>query len=172
MANLDWFGFNLSAFLWVFIALNVVNVIIQTLKTIITINGTPLAAAVINSVTFAIYTVVVVFMNADGLGIIWKALIIGMVNFLGVYVVKWWEEKSRKEKLWKIEATIKAQGHNAEYDDCVIALKMAGISFNWIDANKYIILNCYCETKKQSETVKKILTAYDAKYFVSETKML
>ena len=91
MENLNWLEFNLNAFLWIFIILNVVNVIIQTIKSIVTINGTPFAAAVINAVTFAIYTVVVVFMNADGLGIIWKALIIGVVNFIGVYIVKWWE---------------------------------------------------------------------------------
>ena len=173
MENLNyWFEFNFNTFLWIFIILNVVNVVIQTIKTIVTVSGTPFSAAVINAVTFAIYTVVVVFMNADGLGVFWKAVIIGVVNFIGVYVVKLIEVKNRKDKLWKVEATIKAQGHNIEYDDCVIALKMAGIPFNWIDANKYIILNCYCETKQQSETVKKILTAYNAKYFVSETKML
>ena len=89
MANLSyWFEFNLNAFLWIFIILNVVNVVIQTVKTIVTVNGTPLSAAIINAVTFAIYTVVVVFMNADGLGVFWKAVIIGVVNFIGVYVVK------------------------------------------------------------------------------------
>ena len=56
MENLNWFDFNLNAFLAVFIILNVVNVVIQTIKTIVTVNGTPFAAAVINAVTFAIYT--------------------------------------------------------------------------------------------------------------------
>jgi hypothetical protein len=168
MENLNWLEFNLNAFLWIFIVLNVVNVIIQTIKSIVTINGTPFAAAVINAVTFAIYTVVVVFMNADGLGIIWKALIIGVVNFIGVYIVKWWEEKSRKEKLWKVEATV-ARTKSSEVQSL---LDNAHIPHNYIHAGQYTIFNCYCETKKQSEAIKEILTNHNAKYFVSETKML
>ena len=36
---MNWFGFELSAFLWVFIILNIVNVVIQTVKSIVTISG-------------------------------------------------------------------------------------------------------------------------------------
>ena len=169
MANLNyWFEFNLNAFLWIFIILNVVNVVIQTIKTIVTVNGTPLSAAVINAVTFAIYTVVVVFMNADGLGVFWKAVIIGIVNFIGVYVVKLIEVKNRKDKLWKVEATV-ARTKSTEVQ-CL--LDNAHIPHNYIHAGQYTIFNCYCETKKQSEAIKEILTNHNAKYFVSETKAL
>ena len=78
---MNWFGFEWGTFLIVFIVLNIVNVVIQTLKTIITINGTKMSAAVINAVTFFIYTFVVIYMNADGLGVFWKAFIIGFINF-------------------------------------------------------------------------------------------
>ena len=168
MENLNWFDFNLNAFLAVFIILNVVNVVIQTVKTIVTVSGTPFLAAVINAVTFAIYTVVVVFMNADGLGIIWKAIIIGIVNFIGVYVVKLIEVKNRKDKLWKVEATV-ARTKSSEVQSL---LDNARIPHNYIYAGQYTIFNCYCETKKQSEAIKEILPAYNAKYFVSETKAL
>lgn len=168
MENLNWLEFNLNTFLLVFIVLNIVNVIIQTVKSIVTINGTPMSAAIINAITFAIYTVVVVFMNADGLGIIWKALIIGVVNFIGVYIVKWWEEKARKDKLWKVEATIPRTKSSAVQS----MLDNARIPHNYLHAGQYTIFNCYCATKKQSEAVKEILKNYDAKYFVSESKTL
>jgi hypothetical protein len=46
------------------------------------------------------------------------------------------------------------------------------LSFNYIDIEKYTILNFYCPTQKESANVKKLLKSYDAKYFVSETKAL
>lgn len=170
MANLNyWFEFNLNAFLWIFIILNVVNVVIQTVKTIVTVNGTPLSAAIINAVTFAIYTVVVVFMNADGLGVFWKAVIIGVVNFIGVYVVKLIEIKNRKDKLWKVEATVWQCYTESLHKD----LDIANIPHNYIDnVGKYTLFNVYCETQAQSAKAKAILGMYSAKYFVSESKTL
>lgn len=169
---MNWFGFEFSTFLWVFIILNIVNVVIQTIKSIATIKCGAWSAAAINAVAYGLYTVVVVYMNADGLGIFWKAIIIGICNLIGVYVVKLIEAKSRKDKLWKVEATIHSQGLEPKNDDCIIALKQSGVPFNYIDANKYIIINCYCATQKESSIVKAILEYYEAKYFVSESKIL
>ena len=172
MTGLNWWGFDLNAFLLVFIVLNVVNVIIQTIKSIATVSWGKWGASIANAIAYSLYTVVVIFMNADGLGIMWKAIIIGLANLVGVYVVKVVEEKKRKIKLWKVEATIHSQGIEPSNDDCIIELKENNISFNYIDAQKYIILNCYCETQEESAKVKTILNKYKAKYFVSETKNL
>ena len=169
---MNWFEFSLSGFLAVFIVLNVLNVVIQTVKSIATIKCGAWAAAGINALAYGLYTVVVVYMNADGLGLLWKAIIIGLANLLGVYVVKVIEIKSRKDKLWKVEATIRSQGIEPKYDDCIIALKGSGVPFNYIDAEKYIIINCYCATQKESLAVKNILAKYNAKYFVTESKTL
>ena len=73
---MNWFGFEFSSFLLVFVVLNVINVIIQTVKSIITINGTKWSASIVNAVAYGLYTIVVVFMTAEGLGLFWKALII------------------------------------------------------------------------------------------------
>lgn len=169
---MNWFEFSLNGFLLVFIVLNILNVVIQTVKSIATIKCGAWAAASINAIAYGLYTVVVVYMNADGLGLMWKAVIIGLANLLGVYVVKLLEVKSRKDKLWKVEATIHSQGIEPKYDDCIIALKGSGVPFNYIDAEKYIIINCYCATQNESLAVKNILNEYGAKYFVSESKSL
>ena len=169
---MNWFEFSLSGFLVVFVVLNIINVIIQTIKSIATIKCGAWSAAAINALAYGLYTIVVVYMSADGLGLIWKALIIGLANLFGVYVVKLIEIKNRKDKLWKVEATIHSQGISPENDDCIIALRQSGVPFNYIDANKYIIINCYCATQKESTIVKTILDRYEAKYFVSESKIL
>lgn len=155
-----------------FIVMSIVNVIIQTVKSIATIKCGKLAAAVINAVAYGLYTYVIVLTANDSIDLLAKCFIVAGCNFVGVYVVKLIEEKARKDKLWKVEATIPNQGIFAENDDCLIELKNANIPMNYIDINKYILVNCYCATQAESKVVKEILDKYNAKYFVSESKTL
>ena len=166
---MNWFGFEFSAFLWVFIVLNVANVVIQTVKSIATVKWGAFAASVTNAVAYGLYTIVVIYMNLDGLGIIWKAVIIGLANLVGVYAVKKIEIAKRKDRLWKVEATVlHRQIYEVQKD-----LRNAGVSFNYIEGvGKYAIVNCFCPTQKESAIVRAILNKYHAKYFVSESKIL
>ena len=157
--------------LLVFISLNIANVIIQTVKSIATVKCGKGVAAIVNAVAYGLYTVVTVYLMCElSLGL--KALIVALCNLVGVYVVKWAEEKARKDKLWKIEATIHNEGIDPHYDDCLVALRNADIPHNYIDANKYLIINVYCATQAESRVAKAILDQYNAKYFVSESKTL
>ena len=165
---MNWFEFSLNGFLVVFIVLNVVNVIIQTVKSIATIKCGAWSAAVVNALAYGLYTVVVVYMNADGLGIFWKAVIIGVANLFGVYVVKIIEQKNRKAKLWKVECTV----NRSQITALDKALDENAIPHNYLVAGRYGIFNCYCATEKESIIVKEILGTYNAKYFVSESKTL
>ena len=154
-----------------FIVMNILNVIIQTVKSIATIKCGKMAAALVNAVAYGLYTYIVVLTMCD-LPLLAKCVIVALANFIGVYVVKYFEEKARKDKLWKVEATIHNQGIDPHYDDCLVALRHAGVPHNYIDANKYLIINAYCATQAESRVVKAILDQYDAKYFVSESKTL
>ena len=166
---MNWFEFSLSGFLAVFVVLNVINVVIQTIKSIATIKCGAWSAAAINAVAYGLYTVVVVYMNADGLGLFWKAIIIGLANLLGVYVVKVIEEKNRKDKLWKVEATI-YRGWTTMVHQALVA---ADIPHNYLEnVGKYTLFNVYCETQADSVKAKEILDKYEARYFVSESKTL
>lgn len=165
---MNWFDFSLSGFLWIFILLNIANVIIQTVKSIATIKCGSWVAAIINAVAYGLYTIVVVYMNADGLGLLWKAVIIGLANLFGVYVVKQIEIKKRKDKLWKVEATVK----RTLISSLDSALDKEGISHNYLLTLNYGIFNCYCETQSESTKVKLLLEKFGAKYFVSESKIL
>ena len=166
---MNWFGFNLDSFLAVFVILNIVNVILQTVKSIATVKCGRWGASIMNAVAYALYTVVVVYMNADGLGIIWKAVIIGLANLVGVYIVKVVEEKNRKDKLWKVEATVtpdKVRKVDSE-------LVKFGIPHNCFRTDgEYRVFNIYCATQKESHNAREILNKFGAKYFVSESKTL
>ena len=98
-----------------------------------------------------------------------KALVVALANLVGVYVVKYFEEKSRKDKLWKVEATV-LRGWTKELHR---ELVKAEIPHNYLEnVGKYTLFNIFCETQIQSAKAKIILDSYEAKYFVSETKNL
>ena len=151
-----------------FIILNILNVIIQTVKSIATIKCGKGAAALVNAVAYGLYTVVTVYMMCE-LELWLKALIVAVANLIGVYVVKYFEEKSRKDKLWKVEATV-LRGWTKELHR---ALVIAEIPHNYLEnVGKYTLFNIFCETQAQSTKAKHILDSFEAKYFVSESKNL
>lgn len=154
--------------LTIFIVLNIINVIIQTVKSIATVKCGKVSASIINAVAYGLYTVVTVYMLCElSLGL--KALIVALANLVGVYVVKLIEEKGRKDKLWKVEATVLRGWTKALHKDLV----EAEISHNYLEnVGKYTLFNIFCENQTQSTKAKEILSKYEAKYFVSETKVL
>jgi len=150
-----------------FVLLNIVNVVMQTVKSIVTVKSGKCVAALVNALTFALYTVVTIYTMCD-LPMLWKALIVGLCNLVGVFFVKLFEEIARKDKLWKVEVTLKRQ-----YAKTVCGLlDELNIPYNWIDMEKWYLLNIYCNTQKESKLVKDIVNKYNAKYFVSESKTL
>ena len=151
-----------------FIVLNIVNVIIQTVKSICTVKCGKGVAAWVNALAYGLYTIVTIYMLCD-LNLYLKAGVVALCNLVGVYVVKWLEEKARKDKLWKVEMTVK----NYNTSKLARTLEDLDIPFNYIDnVGKYTIFNVYCATQKQSATVRKIGEECKAKFFVSETKSL
>lgn len=164
---MDWFSFEVSAFLWVFIVLNIINVVIQTIKSIVTIKCGKGMASVVNALAYGLYTVVVVFMSADGLGLFWKAVIIGLANLIGVYIVKLCEEKARKDRLWKVELTVPTK-YLMTVDTALIQIPHSYIRLS----DKHTLFNFYCATQEESKKVKEIADLFEAKYFVAESKTL
>ena len=150
----------------IFVVLNIFNVIIQTVKSIVTVKCGKVVASVVNAVAYGLYTIVTVYMLCE-LPLLWKAGIVAGCNLIGVFVVKWIEEKSRKDKLWKVEATVPTKYASEVHSNLKI------IPHNYIEhVGNYTIFNFYCSTQKQSAAVKEIINQYDAKYFVSESKAL
>lgn len=150
-----------------FIIVNIINVILQTLKTIVTVNCGKTFAALINAVAYAFYTVVIVYTVCD-LPLWEKALVVGVCNLIGVYVVKYFEEKLRKDKLWKIDFTVKHEYLQAVHT----ILTNNNLSFYLLDTGKHVMFSVFSPDQQSSEFVKQIIKQYDAKYFVSETEKL
>ena len=150
-----------------FVVMNIVNVVIQTVKSICTIKCGKAVAAIVNAVAYGLYTYIVVLTMCD-LPLLAKCLIVAGANFVGVYVVKLFEEKARKDKLWKVELTIPAEN----FEKVHAMLQMVKIPHNYVDIEKYVLINCYCTTQNDSTLVRNIVNDFGAKYFVSESKTL
>lgn len=157
--------------LFIFIILNVFNVIIQTIKSIVTIKCGKSVAAVVNAVAYGLYTVVTVYMLCE-LSLWVKALVVALCNLVGVYVVKLIEEKSRKDKLWKVECTVQNTVYFIDFikKEC----EKNHIPFSQINIvnTDWVVFNFYCATQEKSVVVKNICDSCNAKYFVSESKSL
>lgn len=150
-----------------FVLLNILNVILSTLKSIATIKGGKGLAALMNAVSYGVYTIVVIYMVSD-LTLFTKFAVVFCTNLVGVYVVKWLEEKARKDRLWKIEVTLPVDKRT----NFKAALQAEHLSNNYVDCGKWAIFNIYCETQEQSKIAKEIISDYNAKYFVGESKVL
>ena len=153
----------------IFIVLTILNVVIQTIKSIATIKCGKWVAALINAVAYGLYTYVIFFTSSEGLDLHAKAAITAVANLIGVYIVKWCEEKARKDKLWEVRATVQ----KCYRDELHYALKNVDLPHNYIDnVGMYTIFNIYCATQEESKQAKRYLDRYLAKYFVSESKTL
>lgn len=149
----------------IFILANILNVVIQTIKSIATIKCGKFLASLINAIAYGLYTYIIILTYCE-LPLWSKCLIVGLCNLVGVYVVKAIEEKMRKEKMWKVECTIPTEYTSAVDFD----LKSIPHSYIMI-STKHTLFNFYCATQSETQKVMDITKQYNAKYFVSESKI-
>lgn len=143
-----------------FIILNVINVILQTAKSIATVKCGKTVAAIANAAAYGLYTIVIIYTVCD-LPLWQKVLIVAGANFVGVFIVKWIEQKLEKEKLWKIEMAIPIKDFN--HLKVVTKLEADKISYCSFISGKYKIFNCYCMTREQTAICQKLAKEFEGK---------
>ena len=155
-------------FLAVFFALSIVNVVFATIKSLVTINGDKAVASLISGGYFAFYNVMMIYTVADFP--MWQKCAITFVcNVVGVYLVKWGEEKARKDKLWKVEMAIPYGTNLAVLKN---RIEWCGVPCNYIEVGKWVMFNCYCETQAQTKVVTEIAKEFNGKISAYESKTL
>ena len=150
----------------IFIVFNIVNVIIQTAKSIATIKCGKTLAAIINAVAYGLYTYIVV-LTVCNLPLWLKVVVVGAANLIGVYVVKLLEEKSRKDKLWLVKFTIPT--HRAETAKELLDNK--NIPYTYYDLTKYFVFDTFCDTQADTQKVLDICKICEGKAFATENKL-
>ena len=138
-----------------FTILTVVNVIIQTVKSLCTVRCSTLVSASVNAVAYGLYTFVIFFTTAGGMSLWLKAVITAVANFFGVYIANYLFSKLfAKEVRWKVEISIPKEeaeqfkrdlsANNLDYYNC-------GSFEDWV------ALAVFCPDKKSSECLKELL---------------
>ena len=152
-----------------FIILNIVNVVVQTAKSIITIKSGKVVASIVNAVAYGLYTVVLIYMTCD-LPLFTKALVVALCNLVGVFIVKLIEEKMEKEKLWRVSLTILKEDFET-FENVIIEKDIPYLVME-TKSNKYKVMEAFCYNKEQSRMVRDTAKAHGAKFFVTENKGL
>lgn len=152
--------------LLIFVALSIVNVIFSTIKSIVTIKSGPWVASIVSALYYGYYNIVLIYTVADFP--LWqKVVVTAGCNLVGVFIVKYGEEKARKDKLWKVELTVPTKYKNA------VDFDLRTVPHSYIElSDKHTLFNFYCATQADSAKVKAIANQYEAKYFVAESKNL
>ena len=89
----------------IFTVCSLVNVILSTMKTILTVRSTKVVASVINAVTYGFYAIVVKQLASLDLTV--TVIVTIATNLIGVYLSMWLMDKMKKDCLWKISVTTK-----------------------------------------------------------------
>lgn len=152
--------------LLIFVALSIVNVVFSTIKSIVTIKSGPWVASIVSALYYGYYNIVLIYTVADFP--LWqKVVVTAGCNLVGVFIVKYGEEKARKDKLWKVELTVPTKYKNA------VDFDLRTVPHSYIElSDKHTLFNFYCSTQADSAKVKAIANQYEAKYFVAESKNL
>jgi uncharacterized protein YebE (UPF0316 family) len=153
----------------IFALATVVNVTLSTIRSICTIKCGKWLSALTNAICYGFYPLIVMLTAKGTVEIIVNMAITAIANFICVWIIKYVEEKARKDKLWKVEATV-LRGWTKDLHK---ALVEAEIPHNYLEnVGKYTLFNIFCEKQSDSAKAKEILDKYEAKYFVTESKNL
>ena len=79
-----------------------------------------------------------------------KVIVVALANLVGVYIVKYGEEKDAKRPALE---RLKRLSPNEHFD--YVRNALADIPHSYIDINKYKIFNVYCATQAESAKSKK-----------------
>lgn len=147
--------------------LTIINVVFSTIKSIVTIKSGKTVAALISAGYYGYYNIVLIYTVADFP--LWQKVVVTfLANLIGVWLVKWGEEKARKDKLWLVKITIPVN-----YSDIIKKeLNNNNISFTYYDINKYFVFDCFCENQKDTKIVSTLCKKYQGKIFATENKIL
>ena len=150
----------------IFALATLINVLLSTIRSITTIKSNKWIAGLVNAISYGFYTWLVVLTVAD-FNLWIKVGITAIANFIGVWLIKFVEEKARKDKLWLVKITIPKE--NAE--KAKFWLKTWEIPYSYVDIEKYVVFDTYCATQKDTEFAIKVCDMFNGKKFATESKI-
>lgn len=152
----------------IFAIATVINVTLSTIRSICTIKCGKWLSAISNAVCYGFYPLIVMLTAQGTVGIIVNMAITAVANFVCVWLIKYIEEKGRKDKMWKVEMAIPAD----ELGVVKSMLERKNIPFNFVEVDKWIMFNCYCNEQKDTAICVQVAKNLNGKISAYESKSL
>lgn len=150
---------------WLFTILTILNVIIQTIKSLCTVKCSTRVSACVNAIAYGLYTFVIFYTTAEGMALWLKALITAIANLIGVFAAnKLFDKIFEREVRWKVEVSVPysvASIFESDLKKQVLEWYKCGESASW---TAYAV---FCPDKDASRGLNSILPN-GAKYNVVE----
>ena len=148
-----------------FTVLTVVNVVIQTVKSLCTVRCSTFTSACVNAFAYGLYVYVIFFTTSEGMALWAKASITAIANFFGVYAANIiFEKLFSKTVRWKIEVSIPNE-LNRQFEGYLNEREFEWCFCGW--GNGWINYAVFCPDKNASAALREILPM-EAKYNVVE----
>lgn len=150
-----------SPALWIFIAIQLVNVILSTIKSIVTVNGSRMSASVINAISYTFGAVITKLLTEQSFEV---AIVVTFItNIVDVWLGKYIIDKRQPERLWTVNATVRSKEKQALEDK----LKSRSIQFILLPAeNDRYLYTIFARSKAESSLLQEILSGFDVKYSI------
>ena len=149
----------------IFALATLINVLLSTIRSITTIKSNKWIAGLVNAISYGFYTWLVILTVAD-FNLWIKVGITAIANFIGVWIIKFIEEKARKDKMWRIDLAIPTEEHDFAHR------RLADIPHNFVECGSWTMFNCYCATQTETAKVKQLGLALGGKYSAYESKQM
>ena len=146
-----------------FFLATLLNVILGTLKSVITIKGGRVMAAVASAVAYGFNTLVIKMITGVET---WMAVLFSVVcNLIGVYVALLITDKLRKDQLWKITVTVPTE----KLHEFKTELNQSNVPFIAYETSweKCKVVDIFSKNRSESKIVKNIVKKYDVKYTIT-----
>lgn len=148
----------------IFILLQLLNVILQTTRSILTIKANKIIASIASAVAYGVYAVVTVVM-VSGFELWLVVAVTATTNLIGTYFSKWLLEKFHKDNLWEIIAITTQQNASTLKPQ----LEQQNILSYYINLeNGKSILHIYSKNQKDSILIKTLLDKTQCQYIVQQ----
>ncbi len=147
----------------IFFICSLINVMLSTLKTILTVKASKGVATIINAITYGFYAIVV--KQLASLDLITTVTVTIITNIIGVYVSMWLLERTKKDCLWKISVTTKDNTLVEKLEKFSISYVMNPVQYK---KQTYYNIDVFSENQKDSSIIENILKEYKVKYNITE----
>ena len=152
----------------VFFILNLLNVMLCTAKSILTVKSTRGIATIINAVAYGYYAMIIKQIGDQDLIVVVIATIIA--NLIGVYFSLWLLDKFKKDKLWVVRIAVTM----TDYLNLKEGLISDGLGFNeYAITTKYgesVGMDIFSHNQKESQKLRELLEKYKVKYYITESR--